>query len=586
MAINLVDELLSTATPIKRPRASLGGASHNGPGHTPSNRTSTPANSNIHSSGSRPTNPLPTRLASSPVVGSSPGGSGSMTASPSNGVPFASRTQKFEVQESLNADRFPVPPTAQAATDGRIKLFSSMDPKKFVYRYQFERMMERSEVLDATIDEAAEALRDMYNITEEFGDPGAQTQEDVIVVGRLCAEADGMKMSDTTTWLESSRTLGAGHRVLLKFEEGCQMLGGPPGDDIFPFFPGALVGLRGRNGGGKMFGVSHVWMLPPIDAPATTPSELLRNQYGTGEKQLAGQPLSVITAAGPFTVDANLNYEPLDALITRAGSEKPDALILIGPFVDSEHPLIKNGDVDQTPTEIFRDQISPRLVKLAAASRRTTVLLVPSARDLISNHLAYPQSPFIKDAALEIPKGVRLVSNPATFSINEVVFAVTSVDTIFHLRNQEFTRKVVPTGSLPEGQELENAVTRSCRSLLRQRSYYPIFPTPLGGKGIDPISLDITHNDLVKMGSTGPDVIILPSKMKHFARNVESTVIVNPQYLTRGNGAGTYARLSIHPIAKGELEYKRDHVTREGGDKDEPIEHEVWDRCRADIIKI
>ena len=38
------------------------------------------------------------------------------------------------------------------------------------------------------------------------------------------------------------------------------------------------------------------------------------------------------------------------------------------------------------------------------------------------------------------------------------------------------------------------------------------------GKGIDPINLDITHNDLVKMGSSGADIVILPSRLKHFAK--------------------------------------------------------------------
>lgn len=38
------------------------------------------------------------------------------------------------------------------------------------------------------------------------------------------------------------------------------------------------------------------------------------------------------------------------------------------------------------------------------------------------------------------------------------------------------------------------------------------------GKGIDAINLDITHNELVKMGSAGADVVILPSLLKHFAK--------------------------------------------------------------------
>lgn len=71
--------------------------------------------------------------------------------------------------------------------------------------------------------------------------------------------------------------------------------------------------------------------MPPIDASYTAPSELIRNQYGTANKQLGGGPMSVMVAAGPYTVDSNLEYAPLDALLKAAQREKPDLLILVSP---------------------------------------------------------------------------------------------------------------------------------------------------------------------------------------------------------------------------------------------------------------
>jgi DNA polymerase alpha subunit B len=35
---------------------------------------------------------------------------------------------------------------------------------------------------------------------------------------------------------------------------------------------------------------------------------------------------------------------------------------------------------------------------------------------------------------------------------------------------------------------------------------------------LDALNLDITHYDLVKMGSSGPDIVIAPSIQKHFTR--------------------------------------------------------------------
>lgn len=129
-------------------------------------------------------------------------------------------------------------------------------------------------------------------------------------------------------------------------------------------FPGCLVGVKGRNGGGKLFSVSEVLMvrssshrslgrslefltrlertdqiraalkLPPIEPTYTKPSELLANQHGPNDnrqKQLAGAPLTAFVAAGPYTVDSDLEFAPLGALLEQVEREKPDVLILVRP---------------------------------------------------------------------------------------------------------------------------------------------------------------------------------------------------------------------------------------------------------------
>jgi hypothetical protein len=45
--------------------------------------------------------------------------------------------------------------------------------------------------------------------------------------------------------------------------------------------------------------------------------------------QMQGQPLSVMIAAGPYTLDTDLDYEPFDALMEVARNDRPDALILV-----------------------------------------------------------------------------------------------------------------------------------------------------------------------------------------------------------------------------------------------------------------
>lgn len=172
-------------------------------------------------------------------------------------------------------------------------------------------------------------------------------QEDIIAIGRLCSETDIAKLTDTSTWLESSRSLGAGSRVLLKFEPDMKVRGAPVGSGGMGIFPGCVAGVRGRNGGGKVFSVSEIMMvrtssllvlrvlillqLPQISPTFTRPSQLLNYQYGTGPRQAAGNPLSVFVANGPYTTDRNLDYEPLAALMEILATEKPDLVILVRP---------------------------------------------------------------------------------------------------------------------------------------------------------------------------------------------------------------------------------------------------------------
>lgn len=64
----------------------------------------------------------------------------------------------------------------------------------------------------------------------------------------------------------------------------------------------------------------------PSFMPATTASELLDYQH---EGAMQGQPVSVVVAAGPYTLDSDMHYEPFDALMGMVRNDRPDALILV-----------------------------------------------------------------------------------------------------------------------------------------------------------------------------------------------------------------------------------------------------------------
>ncbi|KAA1479301.1 hypothetical protein DENSPDRAFT_742170, partial [Dentipellis sp. KUC8613] len=255
--------------------------------------------------------------------------------------------------------------------------------KNRAYRYMYEKISERSEVLDDRIDELGELVQEYYGIPE-LGDPSTSTDEDVVVVGRITLDSESsstgaVKLNEASLYLESSRMMGSGIRVPLKFEQTVKVRCGPKGQGGAGLFPGAIVALKGSNGGG-WFSASEVLTLP-------------QSRTSTSNAAQSGNPFSMIIASGPYTSDADLQYAPWSASI-RHKAHKPVVILLFGPFVDASYPKIRSGDIDDTPTDLFRVQFMDKLHNFLDTSPDSLVLLVPSVRDIIHQHTAFPQPEF------------------------------------------------------------------------------------------------------------------------------------------------------------------------------------------------
>ena len=82
-------------------------------------------------------------------------------------------------------------------------------------------------------------------------------------MGRVVFDTDpspgeSIKLNEASMLLESSRAMGSGVRVPLRFDASVQVRGGRKGRGSMGFFPGAIVALQGRNGGGGWFHVREV----------------------------------------------------------------------------------------------------------------------------------------------------------------------------------------------------------------------------------------------------------------------------------------------------------------------------------------
>lgn len=87
-------------------------------------------------------------------------------------------------------------------------------------------------------------------------------QEEVTVVGRIVHDAESssgsVKLNEASLVLESSRMMGSGARVPLRFDADVKVRRGVRNGGGQGLFPGAIVALKGKNGGGGSFYVTEI----------------------------------------------------------------------------------------------------------------------------------------------------------------------------------------------------------------------------------------------------------------------------------------------------------------------------------------
>ncbi|KAG7094228.1 hypothetical protein E1B28_007834 [Marasmius oreades] len=431
------------------------------------------------------------------------------------------------------------------------------------YLYMYEKLSERSEVLDERIDEFAELVREHYGITE-LGDPSSASDAKVVVVGRITYDSEtppsNAKLTEATLTLESSRMISKGVRVPIRFEESIKIRGGAKGAGGLALFPGAIVALRGKNGSGDWFLASEILTLPPMKNSPSSVSVPTKPDPATADTSF-----SMVVCCGPYTPDSDLKFAPWQSLLKKLKTSRPPVIVLTGPFLDYTHPLIERGEIDETPLALFHRIFLDPLRQLLDSSSGSIAILVPSVRDLISSHAVYPQCEFRSEVTKHDAR-IHLLPNPARFSVNGVTFASTTVDVLFHLRKEEITKRGEEIDSIapqfPEDTG-SDSMGNSCRHLLQQRSFYPLFPVPSDVAA--EVNLDVSHSQALKLngGDTdesefAPDVFIILSKLKQFSKRVNSTLFINPSCVSKGiyatlNFAGSEPGVSLAGRLKGEV---------------------------------
>lgn len=461
--------------------------------------------------------------------------------------------------ELLNEDI----PDTDAASSTPVTFSVNVDLKKYFYRTMYQKISEVAEYLDERIEAFIPEILSHHGIAEDqLGNPALPLQTEIVAIGRIVPELPtDEKLHKQSVYFESCRRVGAGMRIKLLFDDSTP----------FHFFPGQIVALKGSNANGDYFAVKEILTLPLLPPAASPPTQLKKFNTKDG-------PLKVMTAAGPYTLNSELDFAPLDDLIKEANEAKPSALILLGPFIDVTNQCVAQGtfevhtatgDVNPNATldDLFRENISARLKQLDPA---ITVVLIPHVRDTASNHPAFPQAPFNRKD-LDLPRECKCLSNPATFSLNEVVFSVSTQDIMSDLVR------------VTAQHSLQRPFIETCmQDMLEQRTVYPYFPGSVANKDghfVTSASLDVPFAGLAEFVHALPDVLIVPSMLKPTAQIVNNVVALNPGVLAKTRG-GQYAKLTVANLAEQDIPEAADE------DDGSVVVHDVWKRTRVEIVKI
>ena len=165
-----------------------------------------------------------------------------------------------------------------------------------------------------------------------------------------------------------------------------------------------------------------------------------------------------------------------------------------GPFIDTSHASVKSGKLPSSlsPLGLFQQAFLNPLQSFLQQNPDSLVLLVPHVRDLLNSHNVFPQglgdgdfgqlpsvgaSSFSAYVQLHnfIVKSIKVLPNPCLFSLNSIRFGVSTVDVLYHLKNQQYIQRPQQPPSCPltgtAAPAPQDVMANLCRHVLEQRRF-------------------------------------------------------------------------------------------------------------------
>ncbi|KAH8850517.1 DNA polymerase alpha subunit B [Schistosoma japonicum] len=286
----------------------------------------------------------------------------------------------------------------------------------------------------------------------------------------------------------------------------------------YSVYSGQPLLIRGVNPTGCSLGVMEIFQIPISKPPAINLDKCSAN-------------LHIMVACGPYTLSNSHDPTGLFNLLRSVKQSKPHVLILLGPFVDSEHPGIQSYS-ETTYEELFQSRVNS--VSEWCSHLSIKLIIVSSWRE-VHHDPVYPTPPIDKSWTEKTPDllssytNVQFAPDPCLIQIEEYVFGITTVDVLKDLSCEEISA----------GCSGSDRITRLCRHIIASSSFYPVHPPD------DDLPLDYPLWSQYAQFSVTPHCLILPSKLRQFTKDVDGVLCINPGFVSRGESFGSYAEICV-----------------------------------------
>ncbi|VDP82357.1 unnamed protein product [Echinostoma caproni] len=323
---------------------------------------------------------------------------------------------------------------------------------------------------------------------------------------------------------------------------------------VYSIFSGQPVILRATNPTGRQLNVTDVFttmfysMRPTLFTPirSAVPKAKCAQAVEYWSFVLFFSQLNfmsdlcVMVATGPYTFANSNDPSLLLTFLREVKRNRPHVLILLGPIVDANHPVVQTY-CETTYEELFQSRLNS--VAEYCSHLDVQLIVVPSWRDAHHDPV-YPTPPFDSDWTQQTTelighfRNVHFVWDPTVVSIGGYVFGFTSVDVLFHLSSEE-----ISSGCSGD------RMARLCQHILSSRTFYPVHPPA------DDLPLDYVLWTQRAQLSSAPHCLICPSRLRQFVKDVDGVLCINPGHVSRGQSSGSYATITIHTDTPNDHEH-------------------------------